>query len=114
MSEHTKSIRHYLADRHMTKDMYNQHDNVHFAVKESMERRTELVVGIQNAEQALRKMDNPAFSDQITISVPSFRFQISPEFAKQELQRQLTEAKGELALIDGRLDQVAAIFGVEV
>lgn len=113
MTEHKKSIRHYLAERNMTKDMYNEQDKVHFAVKKAMERRAELVVGIQNAEQALKKMHNPAFSDQISISIPSFRFGISVDFAVAELQRQMIEAKGELELIDARLSQVAAIFGVE-
>lgn len=109
----SQSIRHYLADRHMTKDMYNEHDKSHAAIKRKMERRAELVEGIQNAEQALKKLKNPAFSDQLAISIPSFRFGVSVGFVETELNRQLHEAKMELEEIDLVMKQIGDLLGVE-
>lgn len=108
-----KSIKHYLADRRMSKEMYNKHDQTHLAVKDSMERRAELVEGIQLAEQGLKKINMPSFRDQLYLAIPSFRFGVSVDLVKSELERQLNEARSELEKIDHKLSLISEILKME-
>lgn len=106
-----KSIEHYLADRAEAKDIYNEHDRTHLAIKEKIERRAELIIGIKHAEDGLKKLKNPAFSDQLALSMPSFRFGVSVEFFESELRRQLNVASSELEEIDLLIDSIGDLLG---
>lgn len=105
-----KSIEHYLAERSEVKNIYNEHDSAHMAIKEKIERRAELIDGIQRASAGLKKLRNPAFNDQICLSMPSFRFGVSVELFKTELNRQLEAAKDELEKIDALIAAVGELL----
>lgn len=104
----TNLRRHFIADRDMTEQMYN--DQVSCKLSDAIKRRAELVTGLNNSKDALKRLKNPAFVDQIYLSMPSFRLPVSVTFMRDELERQIGEAEAELEELDGKIQTVEALF----